>query len=120
MSHTFTINAKAHDPMAVALACRRLHLPEPTVGTARFYSGEANGLRVLFPGWEYPAVIDTLTGIIHYDNFEGDWGDPVHLDHFLQAYAVEKARLEARREGHTVVEETLANGDIHLQIWEAA
>ena len=120
MSHIFTITAKIHDATVVAAACRRLHLPEPVQGTAQLYSGEATGLLVQLPGWEYPAVIDPLTGTIRYDNFDGAWGDQARLDAFLQAYAVEKAQLEARREGHTVMEETLADGSIHLQIWEAA
>ena len=120
MSHIFTITAKIHDATVVAAACRRLHLPDPVQGTAQLYSGEATGLLVQLPGWEYPAVIDPLTGTIRYDNFNGEWGDQARLDAFLQAYAVEKAHLEARREGHTVMEETLADGSIHLQIWEAA
>src|SRR5437899_4879620 len=66
MSHIFTITAKIHDATVVAAACRRLHLPDPVQGTAQLYSGEATGLLVQFPGWEYPSVIDTLTGTIRY------------------------------------------------------
>src|SRR5262249_27424911 len=120
MSHIFAITAQVHDPTAVAAACRRLDLPEPTVGTAQLYSGEAAGLLVHLPGWEYPAVIDTLSGTIRYHNYEGRWGAQAQLDRFLQAYAVEKARLEARKAGHTVIEETLADGSILLQISEVA
>jgi hypothetical protein len=42
------------------------------------------------------------------------WGEQQHLDRFLQAYAVEKARSEARRQGHTVTEQSLADGSIKL------
>ena len=38
------------------------------------------------------------------------------LDGFLQAYAVEKARIEARRQGHSVTETELRDGSIRLQI----
>jgi len=48
------------------------------------------------------------------------WGDQVQLDRFLQAYAVEKAALEARKLGHTVSEQLLADGSIKLQIVEGA
>ena len=89
MSHIFTITAQLHDPTAVAAACRRLDLPEPAVGTVQLYSGEATGLLVQLPAWEYPAVIDTLAGTIRYDNYEGRWGDQAQLDRFLQAYAVD-------------------------------
>ncbi len=32
---------------------------------------KAAGLLVQFPGWQYPAVINTTTGTISYDNFGG-------------------------------------------------
>jgi hypothetical protein len=68
MSHIVTIQTKVHDPHDVAAACRRLNLVAPVQGTARLYSGEAEGLVVQFPGWQYPAVIEPLTGTVRYDN----------------------------------------------------
>jgi hypothetical protein len=44
------------------------------------------------------------------------WGDRQHLDRLIQAYATEKAALEARRQGHTVVEQLLPDGSIKLTI----
>ena len=71
---------------------------------------------VLFPDWAYPAVIDTTTGQVHYDNYNGAWGDQAELDRFLQIYAVERARIEARKKGHQVTEQALADGSIKLTI----
>jgi hypothetical protein len=71
---------------------------------------------VRLPGWIYPAVVQTETGTVVFDNFEGRWGDRVHLDRFLQAYAVEKARLEARARGCSVVEQPLTDGSIRLTV----
>jgi hypothetical protein len=119
MSHIVSIASKIHDPLAVANACRRLGLPEPAMGTAQLFSGEAPGLVVQLPGWEYPAVIDTLTGVIRYDNYGGVWGEQEQLDRFLQMYTVEKAKLEARKTNHRVVEEQLQDGSIKLHIQEA-
>jgi hypothetical protein len=65
MSHLVTIQTKVHDPAAVTAACHRLRLPAPLQGTARLFSGHATGLLVQLPGWQYPAVIDTLTGAVH-------------------------------------------------------
>ncbi len=118
MSHVVTIQTRIHDPAAVAAACQRLGLAAPAHGTAQLYSGEAAGLLVQLPGWQYPAVIDTTTGVVRYDHFEGRWGDPAHLHRFLQAYAVEKTRLEARKKGYAVTEQPLADGSIRLQIQE--
>jgi hypothetical protein len=116
MSHIVTIETRVHDPAAVAAACRRLGLAAPVPGTARLYEGEATGLLVRLPGWTYPAVFDTLTGQARYDHFGGRWGDPKHLDRFLQAYAVEKTKLEAHRKGYAVSETALQDGSIRLQI----
>jgi hypothetical protein len=91
MSHIVTIRTEVRDPQAVAAACRRLGLPEPVPGTARLFSGEASGLLVRLPNWLYPAVVDTATGQVHYDNYADQWGLQEHLDKFLQMYALEKA-----------------------------
>jgi hypothetical protein len=68
------------------------------------------------PGWNYPVVCDTANGQLKFDNFQGHWGDRKELDRFLQAYAVEKSRIEARKNGHTVTEQPLADGSIKLTI----
>jgi hypothetical protein len=118
MSHVVTIETKARDPAAVAAACRRLNLPEPVQGTAQLYSGAATGLLVKLPAWQYPVVIDTSTGQLRYDNFGGRWGSDEQLHRFLQMYAVEKCRQEARKKGHGFVEHAQADGSIKLQIIE--
>ena len=116
MSHIVTIKTEIRDPVALAAACRRLGLAEPVAGTARLYSGQANGLIVKLPGWRYPVVIDTASAEIRYDNFNGHWGSQSQLDRLMQAYAVEKARLEARKAGHTVTEQPLPDGSIKLTV----
>jgi hypothetical protein len=77
-------------------------------------------LLVQLPGWLYPAVIDTSTGEVRYDTFEGRWGDQVQLHRFLQAYAVEAAKLEARKKGYSFSEQQLQDGSIRLEIREGA
>jgi hypothetical protein len=118
LSHIVSISTKIRDSVAVTAACQRLGLPQPTHGTAKLYSGQATGLLVQFPGWQYPAVIDTNTGTIQYDNFGGHWGEIAQLDKFLQSYAVEKTKLEARKKGMQVSEQTLQDGSIKLHILE--
>ncbi|WP_337174683.1 hypothetical protein [Paludisphaera sp.] len=116
MSHIVMIQTEVRDPEAVAAACRRLGLPEPIRGTAELYSGEAAGLLIRLPGWRYPAVVDAAAGRILYDNYGGAWGEQVQLDRFLQRYALEKARIEAHRRGHAVVEQALPDGSVRLTI----
>ena len=95
---------------------RRLGLPGPVQGTAKLFDGEAAGLLVNLPGWLYPAVVEAATGKVRYDNYGGAWGDPAQLGRFLQAYALERATIEARRKGHTVTERALADGSIKLTV----
>ena len=116
MSHLVTVKTEIRDPAALAAACRRLGLQEPTQGTAKLYSGKANGLLVQLPDWRYPVVINTAEGNVRYDNYSGAWGEQGELDRLLQAYAVEKCRIEARRAGHSVTEQTLSDGAIKLTI----
>ncbi len=97
-------------------ACRRLQLPTPVQDLFQLYSSRATGLGVQLPGWRYALVCDTTTGKLAFDNFGGRWGEQSKLDGFLQAYTVEKAKLEARRRGHSVVEQPLADGLIKLTI----
>ena len=116
MSHIVTIKTELRDHAAVSAACRRLQLAPPIVGTAQLFSNQVAGLIVRLPDWTYPVVIDTASGHVRYDNYEGAWGDQVQLDRFMQIYAVEKARIEARKKGHQVTEQALADGSIKLTI----
>jgi hypothetical protein len=120
VSHLVRINTQVRDRRAVGMACRRLGFAEPTDGTARLYAAEASGLLLHLPQWRYPVVLDLSQGEIRFDNFEGKWGDRSHLDRFLQMYAVERAKLEARKAGQAVAEELLQDGSIRLRIGQAA
>jgi hypothetical protein len=88
----------------------------PPARTARLFEGEAAGLLVKLPGWLYPLVCETGSGRLRSDNFQGAWGDPARLDLFLQAYALEKAKIEARTKGYTTTEHALADGSVRLTI----
>jgi len=116
VSHIVSIQTEIRDPAAIRAACGRLSLPEPVFGETKLFSSWAVGWAVKLPEWLYPVVCDVTTAKIAFDNFEGRWGDPKQLDRFLQRYSVEKARIEARRQGHTVSEEQLADGSIRVRI----
>jgi hypothetical protein len=116
LSHIVSIQTEVRDEAAVQSACQRLHLPPATRGTFQLYSSTETGLGVELPHWRYPVVANTETGQLRFDNFQGHWGPQEFLDQFLQMYAVERAKIEARRHGHTVTEQSLANGSIKLTI----
>jgi len=116
VSHIVSITTEIRDAEAVRAACSRLGLPTPVEGTTRLFSGEATGLAVQLPDWKYPVVCELSNGSVQYDNYGGRWGQQQELDSLMQAYAVEKARIEARRHGHSVTETELKDGSIRLQI----
>jgi hypothetical protein len=116
MSHIVQIQTVIRDPLAVEAACQRLALPRPQTGRFKLFTREVEGLGVQLRDWRYPVVCQLATGEVKYDNYEGRWGDPAQLDQLMQAYAVEKAKLEARRMGHSVSERTLENGSIKVTV----
>ena len=116
MSHIVEIKTEIRDPVAIRAACQRLNLPEPVFGEVTLFTTSATGWAVRLPEWKYPVVCDVNTAKIAYDNYEGRWGDPKQLHRFQQSYAVEKAKIEARKKGHTVFEQPLNDGSIKLTI----
>jgi hypothetical protein len=116
VSHIVTIQTEVRDAAAVKSACQRLSLQPPVEKSVQLFSGAAQGLAVQLTGWLYPVVCDLAAGQLRFDNYGGRWGQQAELDRFLQAYAVEKTFIEARRHGHTVHEQPLADGSVRLTI----
>ena len=116
MSHMVEIKTEVRDEAAVQSACSWLHLPRAKRGTFELYSSTETGLAIELPHWKYPVVANTNTGELRYDNYQGRWGSQEFLDQFLQMYAVEKAKIEARKKGHTVTEQRLDGGSIKLTV----
>jgi len=116
LSHIVEIKTEVRDEAAVKSACTRLQIPTPENRTVRLFSATATGLCVQLPGWNYPVVCNLATGQVSFDNYNGHWGEQKHLNAFLQAYAVEKCRIEARRKGHTCSETRLEDGSIRVSV----
>ena len=85
---------------------------EPSNCSARKRRATASSFRVGVT----PSCATRIEATVQYDNYEGHWGEQAHLDRLIQMYAVEKSALEARRQGHTVTEQPLADGSIKLTI----
>jgi hypothetical protein len=116
LSHIVEIKTEIRDEQAVRAACVRLQVPTPEHKTVRLFNATATGLCVQLSGWSYPVVANLATGQLSYDNYNGHWGEQKHLNAFLQAYAVEKAKIEARKKGHSVSETQLQDGSIKVTI----
>ena len=116
LSHVVEIKTEVRDEQAVRAACVRLQLTPPEQKAVLLFSATARGLCVQLPQWQYPVVINLQTGQTQYDNYGGHWGEQKHLNSFLQAYAVEKAKIEARKKGHTCSETRLEDGSIRVTV----
>jgi len=116
MSHIVLIKTEVRDFNSVKRACHRLKLDAPVQGTFQLFSSEETGCGVQLRDWRYPVVCQLETGALKYDNYNGRWGNAQRLDEFLQGYAVERAKLEARKQGYTANEQILADGSIKVII----
>ena len=116
MSHIVEIKTEIRDEQAVRAACVRLKLAAPERKTVRLFSATETGLCVELPGWRYPVVCNVLTGELRFDNYNGHWGPQAELNKFLQAYAVEKAKNEARKKGHLAYETAQEDGSIKVTV----
>jgi hypothetical protein len=116
LSHIVEIKTEIRDEAAVKAACVRLQIPAPEHKTCRLFSATATGLCVQLPQWQYQVVCILQTGQVSFDNYGGHWGEQKHLNSFLQAYAVCKATIEARKKGHTCSEARLEDGSIRVTV----
>ena len=115
MSHIVVVQVEIRDLDAIKSACCRLKLKEPLYGRAIIFNTEIEGVIVeLGNDWIYPVVCQIETGEVKYDNYGGEWGDQKYLDKFVQTYSIEKATLEARRKGYSVIEQPLSDGSVKL------
>jgi hypothetical protein len=115
VSHILSIRTEIRDINAISAACRRLKLDAPIRGDHTLYDGTYQGIGVKLPGWSYPIVIQE-NGEVKYDNYGGRWGNVKELNTFTQVYAVEKTKLEARKNGYLAQESTLADGSIRVTL----
>lgn len=105
-----------NEKYATADARGKVGTAEEAHGQHAIYSGTYEGIGVVLPGWNYPVIINPETGEIKYDNYNGHWGNQDGLDQLVQGYSVEQIRLEAIRQGVSVDQETLENGDVRLLV----
>lgn len=84
-SHTLKVNTKFKNADAINQAAQRMGATFLGHGKHKLFAGTVEGIGVKLPSWRYPIVIDK-EGQIHYDNYEGAWGDEKILDQFRANY----------------------------------
>jgi len=119
VSHIVTVSTLMKDERAIQRACKVLKMEPATHGTFEVYSRNVKGLGFKLPGWDEMCVVDLKEGKLHYDNFNGHWGDIAELHRFQQRYSLEAAKQVAEDSGQTYGEEYVENGNICFDIQEA-
>lgn len=109
MSHTVTLEIKLRNRGHLRKACQALGV-EPTQETVQFYDKRrVTGTVIRFDGWKYPVVIDA-SGSVHFDDYDGAWGNVDDVHRLQVQYAVAAAQ-EMKAEGwHMGAVQTLSNG----------
>lgn len=120
MSHIVKCTVEVKDAKAMLAAAAHLGLQSLGFDKYKLFSAEVSGYGFKLPGWNYAIVIDPTTGALHYDNYDGAWGDQIELDKFLQRYSVETAVTAAQSQGFSVEELQLGNGDVELRLDQPA
>ena len=121
MSHTTTLRVSMTNLEILKAACTALGLKFTTgPQTVELFSNNVTGdLSVKLPNWVYPVVVNSKTGEVSLDNYNGQWG---HMDEFhklSQEYSLQTAEAEAEEftlQGWTVERQKQVNGDILLVI----
>jgi len=103
MSHTMNIQLEIRDKEALQTACERLGITILGGNLHSLYSSKESGIGFTLPGWKYPLVVKT-DGTVAYDNYNGSWGNIDELNKLIAYYGLEKAKMEAQKQGYSVME----------------
>jgi len=96
MSHIVKLKLQLSDPKCLTLACKALKL-EHRQGphSIKLFTNDADvDFSVKLPDWRYPVGINTRTGEVSLDNYNGNWGDMKELHRLSQEYALQVAEQE--------------------------
>jgi len=121
MSHISKLELEVRDLQVLEIACQRLGLElHRGKRTFKWFGKEAECDHCIsVPGAEYEIGVVKCEGLLNLscDFFDGNIEKAIGADGGLlkQAYAVEKARSEARKKGYTVVERQTQTG-IQLRV----
>jgi hypothetical protein len=98
-----SIQMEIRDKEALKAACERLGFSILVGNNFRLHSTNELGIGVQLPRWKYPIVI-RLNGSVAYDNYNGSWGNIDELNKLVAYYGLEKAKMEAQKQGYSTME----------------
>jgi gamma-glutamylcyclotransferase (GGCT)/AIG2-like uncharacterized protein YtfP len=97
------ITLELKDKDALFAACDRIGCRVLPYGSQKLFSSQEIGIGIMLSNWRYPVVVKD-NGTVAFDTYEGQWGNIARLNELKAYYGLEKAKIEARRAGHSVYE----------------
>lgn len=116
MSHVIKANLEIKDQDLFTQVAHDLGFQVGLITSVQMYNRQVTGMPVHLPGWTYPVIV-TQEGHLLYDNYGGQWGDQIHLQELIQAYAQAQVEQEARQVGQYILsQEQEADGTLVLRV----
>ena len=117
MSHVTRVKTQLKNLEILEKACRALKIPfRCGAHRIRLYSGTAVAVASFeLPEWRYPVAVEA-DGSLAYDNYNGGWGEVMHLNRLKQEYVFQAASEFAVRQGGTVSREHVADGTQRIRV----
>ena len=101
MSHTTAVTTDFKNKSALTTACERVGAKIDTaVKSVRLYQGTTQcDTRIDLKDWQYPLAVNTETGKVQFDNYNGMWGKIEEFDKLRQEYSVACVEQEGGEDG---------------------
>lgn len=119
MSHTATVKVDLSDREMLKEACEELGLEyREGLHQVKLYQGNVSAeFSVRLPGWSYPIAI--CGDQMHYDNYNGRWGDMSQFHKLQDGYSKHATIQHAENMGWTWDEEfDEETGEITLNLYD--
>ena len=97
-SHTTSVYIEFRSKDALQAAVEKLGGSVLGEGTYSLFSSRHTGFAFKLPGWTYP-IIAGKDGALHYDSYNGQWGNESDVRLLTGQYAIEAARQAALAQG---------------------
>lgn len=114
MSHTTTLDTDFKDPVSLRKAVEEAGGLWLGASSVRLFDGTEIDAEMAFrlPGWHFPVAV--ADGKLHFDNYEGAWGDVKEL-HKVRRFYARNVSLETLRQRGWRVEETRVENRIRIR-----
>jgi hypothetical protein len=126
MSHNTKVVTKLRDANMLEAACKERKIPyQRGPHKVQLWSGNTSqaDFSMQLPGWRYPVALNTKTGEVTFDNYNGSWGNIEELQRIKQEYKAQVMLHEPKieelvAEGWQTERLIAKNGDVNVRVYK--